>query len=448
MSSAAAPEDAAEPENPPIAVSIYELLSNQEDARACRDIPESACRTSPTNFVVMLVSYFLTKVGDAVANPKTVLTWVMTSVQAPVWMLGFLVPIRESGSLIPQLMIAAVVRRLEVRKWVWVAGSIVQALALLGMGGVAMTFEGAAAGLGLLGLLTVFSLARGLCSVASKDVLGKTIPKGRRGQLTGWSASAAGLVTVGAGLALLTRAEPESGGRFYGFALIGGATLWILAAALYGRIREFPGETEGGRDAIREAFARLDLLRKDAPFRLFVISRSLLLCSALTAPYLVALGQRHIGSEGRVLGIFVAASGTASLIAAPIWGRLTDRSSRRVMFLSGLLSAAISGAVALTSWLSPGLLSAVWYLPASYFLLTIAHSGVRVGRKTYVVDLAQGNRRTDYVSVSNTVIGVVLLATGLIGSLASVLSIGAVVGILSLMGAAGAVCAGRLPETD
>lgn len=80
-------------------------------------------------------------------------------------------------------------------------------------------------------------------------------------------------------------------------------------------------------------------------------------------------------------------------------------------------------------------------------LLAIAHSGVRVGRKTYVVDLAGGNKRTDYVAVSNTVIGLVLLATGLIGTAAAVISLPAVIALLSLMGGLGAIYAWRLPET-
>ena len=50
--------------------------------------------------------------------------------------------------------------------------------------------------------------------------------------------------------------------------------------------------------------------------------------------------------------------------------------------------------------------------PAQQFLQLALHDGVRLGRKTHVIDLAGGNRRTDYGAVSNTVIGVVLLITG------------------------------------
>jgi hypothetical protein len=433
--------------NHPIAGTIYELLTNQEDARACRDIPDTACRVSPTNFVVLLASYFLSKLGDAIANPKTVLTWVMTSVGAPLWMLGFLVPIRESGSLIPQLVIASYVRRMPVRKWVWVAGSALQGLCMLGIGLFTITLTGATAGAAILGLLVAFSLARGLCSVAAKDVLGKTIPKGRRGQLTGWSASAAGLITVGLGSALLVVEPGADANRLYGFALVGAAVLWGLAALTFSFAREFRGATDGGADALREAVQRLSILVDDRPFRHFVITRSLLLCSALTAPYFVALGQANLGGDTRVLALFVIASGVASLVSAPVWGRYTDRSSRRVMVFAAMLTAAIGTTVALASWLAPGFAHTLWFLPGAYFLLAIAHAGVRVGRKTYVVDLAGGNKRTDYVAVSNTVIGVVLLATGLVGTVAAVISLPVVIALLSLMGGLGAVYAWRLPET-
>lgn len=59
---------------------------------------------------------------------------------------------------------------------------------------MALVASGVAAGLGILSLLLVFSLARGLCSVVHKDVLGKTVPKTRRGRLAGLSATAAGVL--------------------------------------------------------------------------------------------------------------------------------------------------------------------------------------------------------------------------------------------------------------
>jgi hypothetical protein len=80
--------------------------------------------------------------------------------------------------------------------------------------------------------------------------------------------------------------------------------------------------------------------------------------------------------------------------------------------------------------------------------LSVAHSGVRLGRKTYVVDLAGGNRRTDYVAVSNSVIGVVLLLLGGMGAVAQGFSVTVVILVLSLFGLTGAAVSWRLPEVQ
>lgn len=87
--------------------SVYQRLVNEEDARVCRDIDDNACRVVPGNFLLQITTQFLTKLGDAIANPKTVLAWLLTALSAPGIFVAFLVPIRESGSLIPQLLIAA-----------------------------------------------------------------------------------------------------------------------------------------------------------------------------------------------------------------------------------------------------------------------------------------------------------------------------------------------------
>jgi hypothetical protein len=423
---------------------LYQKLTNEEDARACRDISDEACRVTPGNFLLLLSTHVLTKLGDAIASPKTVLAWLSSALGAPPVVLGMLVPIRESGSLIPQLFIGGVIRRLPLRKWVWVAGAVMQGAAVAGIGVVALTLRGAAAGWGLLALLTLFSLARGLCSVASKDVLGKTVPKGRRGQLTGWSASFAGVITVGLGAVLLVPGLVTSDTSLLGLALLAAGGLWLCAAGVYSLVVEQPGETSGGRNALREALASLSLLVDDRPFRRFVVARMLLMCSALSAPYYVALAQERIGSPAWLLGAFVMASGLANLVSAPVWGRLADATSRGVMCMAGGITAATGLGLALAAWLIPGVVTSVWLVPVCYFVLSIAHSGVRVGRKTYVVDLAKGNRRTDYVAVSNSVIGVALLLVGALGALAGIVGTAGMIALLALMGLLGALLSGAL----
>lgn len=427
---------------------LYSKLMNEEDARVCKDIPDSACSNVPQNFFLQVLANTLTSLGDTLTNPKTTLAWLLGVVGAPVALIAWLVPIRESGSMLPQLLIAAWIRRLPCRRGVWVIGSLLQAAALLAMGAVAWLFEGALAGGLIIACLVVFSLARGLCSVASKDVIGKTVPKTRRGRMNGLATSLSGWLALAFGVYCLVFPPSDDDMLFYASLLIASALLWLAAAAVYHRIDEAPGATEGGGNAFSHALGNLGLLRDDAPFRRFVVTRALLLCSALSAPYYVVLA-RDVESGFGMLGAFLVANGLASSLSAGVWGRMSDASSRQVMIRAALLASLLGPVViAIDHWSAlPDTLHA-WLFPVAFFILGIAHAGVRVGRKTYVLDMAGGQKRTDYVSVSNSVIGLILLATGLFGLLSSLIGAAGMLLLLSAIGLLGALFAVSLPEVQ
>jgi MFS family permease len=427
---------------------IYEAVFNEEDARVCTDISEDACRYVPRNFFLIVICQTLSNLGDHLANPKTVLTWLLGFVGAPNALVAFLVPIRESGSMVPQLLIASFVRRMPKRKMVWVAGSLLQGLSVLAIAGVAAVADGATAGWLILLLLAVFSLSRGLNSVASKDVLGKTIPKTRCGRVSGLGATISGLLAIVLGLFLGTRETASGSATFYVVLLCTAAALWFLAAFVYASIREFAGETQGGSNALRAAVSRLDLLRSDRDFRRFVIARALMLCSALSAPYYVVLAQQRHGMDLKSLGWFILANAVAASVSASFWGILADVSSRRVLLVASAWAAVLGLIVAAVGTFDSPLRDASWTYPLAFFLLGIAHSGVRLGRKTYVVDMAGGNRRTDYVAVSNTVIGVILLLTAVLAPLSIIITPAGVILVLSLCGLLGVATCAKLPEVQ
>ena len=179
---------------------LYNRVTGDEDARVCKDIPKEACADQPQNYFAYLGANLLGKVADEIASAKLVIPWVFGALGVSAAFTGFLVPIREAGVLLPQLAVAAAVRRLAIRKGIWLLGAVLSALSLFGMALAALTLEHSAAGASILLMLVIFSLSRGLCSVSAKDVLGKTVSKSRRGALMGWSASLAGVAVLGIGL--------------------------------------------------------------------------------------------------------------------------------------------------------------------------------------------------------------------------------------------------------
>lgn len=427
--------------------SLYDLVTGDEDTRVCKDIPDAACNDQPRNFFAYLTANVLNKIADEIASAKLVLPWLLGVLGVPAAFTGFLVPIREAGVLLPQLLVAAYIRHVAVRKWVWVLGAGLSALALVAMGLTALSLDGAAAGWAIIGALVVFSLARGICSVSAKDVLGKTVSKSRRGNLMGLATGIAGLATLGVGVALTLLRDADLGPALIAGLILLAALLWVPAIAAFILIREQPGATEGGGNALAEALRSLALLKTDAAFRHFVIARTLLLSVALAPPFYVLLAQQHTGGLAD-LGMLVIAGGIAGSISAPVWGRMGDRSSRRVMALASFMAGLLGVATAALAWLDSPLLDHGLVHAAIFLLLTVAHSGVRLGRKVYLVDMATQATRAAMVAVSNTVIGVAMLAAGLIGVLGDVLGTAAVILVLALASFVATLYAMNLAEVS
>lgn len=427
---------------------LYNLVTGDEDARVCKDIPPESCNDQPRNFFAYLGANTLNKLADELSSAKLVLPWMLGALGAPAAFTGFLVPIRESGVLLPQMAVAAYVRRMPLRKPVWMVGAVSSALALFGIAAAALLLDGAAAGFVVVMLLVVFSVARGLCSVSAKDVLGKTVSKSRRGRLMGWSAAVGGVLTLVLGAVLAMVDLAGAGRTVYALMFVAAGVMWLAATALFGAIREQAGATAGGGNALQVALDNLRLLREDRPFRQFVFGRVSLLAVALAPPFYVLLAQQYTQGDPAGLGMMVIASGLAAAISSPLWGALGDHSSRTVMALGAAGAGVLGIGVAATAYQDPSWLASGWVHAVIFMLLTVMHSGVRLGRKVYLVDMATEQTRAAYVAISNSVIGVMMLLGGLIGLLGDWLGVATVIGVLGVWALIAAAEALTLPEVS
>ena len=412
---------------------LYGLLTGEEDARVCKDIPDEACDDQPRNFFAYLCANFLNKISDELVSARLILPWLFSVLGIPVSFASFLVPVREAGVLFPQLFVAAYVRALGQRKVVWLIGAVLSALTLFFMAFVAWQFTGVVAGWLLLGCLVFYSCARGLCSVSAKDVLGKTISKTKRGRLMGYSASLAGFITLVIGILLQADVIELHNQLILLVFIITAGVLWLLACLSFCLIIEPAGATEGGGNAIKVAINSFQLVIKDKIFRKYIISRILLLSVALVIPFYVILIQQELKGQLSVLGWLIIMNGIASSLSAPLIGRFADTNSRDVM----TVAAFVAGLVGILIWLiSNRLINIeinVVLIITAFFLVTLCHGSVRLGRKVYLVDMASVDNRAQYVAVSNTIIGVAMLFAGIIGVLADFYNVQLVILILSVM---------------
>jgi hypothetical protein len=423
---------------------LYSTLVEDDDDHGCGDLPETACRVVPHNATRIVSGFTLQKIGDRIVDPKTVLPWMLTSLGAPGFVTALLVPIRESGALLPQAFLVPVIRKRGLRSRVWAVGAVGQACTVAAIGVIGISSTGLGLGIATLVALALFALARSVSSISAKDVIGKTIPLGERGTVTGIAASIAGLAAIATGVALTflaQDADPVALAMLVG----GSALLWLGGAAVFLTVDEepSPGDASDPGASLLESFS---LLTDDRPFRRFVIARALMLVTALSPPFVVALSASIDQTAVSGVGPFVVATGIAGLVASPVWGKLADRSSRLVMVTASVASAVVIGLY--LALRQGGLDTTEWLGPAAYLLLAITHAGARTGRKTYVVDMAHGDERTRYVAVSNTLIGVVLLATGAIGAVVATFGASWALAALAAAGLLGGLVSLSMEEVE
>ncbi|WP_447926449.1 MFS transporter [Vreelandella sp. EE27] len=427
---------------------LFEWLTGDDDSRMCQDIPEQACHEQPRNFFLHLFAALGNKLADELSSARLVLPWLMGLMGAPIWMVGFLVPIREAGALLPQIFVAGFIRPQPRRKWIWAAGAVLQGVCAFCLALLALWGSGSLGGALVLGVLVLLSLARGISSIATKDVMGKTIAKRRRGTLMGYSGSVAGATTLAAGGVLML--FNESPGQWALATLLAVAALgWLLNAFCVARIKEEPGAVGGGENAWQSIKYGFSLLKTDRTFLHFNVSRALLLSSALALPYIALLGQQQSGTGLGSLGFLVVLSGLAAMVASPVWGRLADQSSRRVMGYAALGTTLCCLLGASLVWVGGEWTQSIVPYAVVYALLVIIHHGVRLGRKTYLVDIANQDNRALYVALSNTLTGVLMLAVGgLVGALAQWLGSALLLLVLAFTAFCAILSAYRLPEVE
>jgi len=400
---------------------------------------EPETKAEARNGLRHMASLTMTKVADGLIDPKLVLSYLLNALGAPVFLVSALVPIREAGALLPQILLATRLERMKARRFMWVAGSVGQGVAAAAIALAAVTLEGVAAGWAFVGAIALLALSRAAASVSYKDVLGKTVGKSRRGAVTGFAGSAsAALVFV---YALLLVSGLVEGTVVLAIAIALAAVLWGMAAILFSTLEEPPSDPNGENKGLR----MFGLLREDKTFARFVAARGFLTVTSLAPPYFVLLAGDNESGLG-TLGALVIASSAASFLSSYAWGRFSDKSSRLVLATAGLVAAA---AMALAIMLHlVGLSATIWAIPAALFLLMIAYHGVRQGRSTYLVDMSPEDSRAVYAATANTLIGGLLLVSGAFGGVLSFIGPVAALTGFAILAVTGGLIALGLEEAE
>lgn len=399
--------------------------------------------TNIKNNLKVIYTLILTNVADALMDPKSVLTWILISLGSPSYLTSLLVPIRESLALIPQVYIAQAFSKVKTRKYIWIAGALLQGLFILGMLIASYYFDGIQAGIGILLALIGFSLARATCSLSIKDIMGKCVDKSVRGRISGLATTLSSIAVIVLSAYMLSDSEFVKAHSSYLF--ITAAMAWFIAVCFMLFLSEPQSAIKKEKST---AGNWIKLIKSDPLLQQFVLSRACLMMSGLSAPYVLMLAQKHTSSE-QLLAQFMLAASLAKAISPVFWGYFADYSSKKVMQLSAIIATVVCILTIATELFSTQLsINGSWIFALLFFILAIAHAGVRIGRSTYLVNMAKGDKRTRYVSISNSLIGFLLLIVGAIAGGLSALGIIWTLIFFALLGGIALISLKKLPEME
>jgi len=135
-------------------------------------------------------------------------------------------------------------------------------------------------------------------------------------------------------------------------------------------------------------------------------------CWELTGPVYVALAQQGVGNALDSFGWLTLASGLAGTLSPSVWGLISDRSSRATMAAGAGIAASLGLGTLIALSAGLDLADRRFSFAVLLFILGISHAGVHIGRKTHIVNMAGPGHKAEYVALSNTLIGVLLLLIG------------------------------------
>jgi len=398
---------------------LYDLLISKNSSKNSEDITVNAQEEVAKNFSLNVSNGALTKLAEKIISPNLTLPWILSSLGATAGIIGALIPIKNVGSLLPQLFVSGKIRSYAIHKNFWVFSALVQALCWLSAGLLILLYSSSYLIIVMLILLAIFSIASGVASVAFKDVTAKTIPKNIRGQMLSYRATFGGVLGLIAGVILVFQISVEDNLDIYGYMFLLASLLWFLASFIFYMIAEESGVKENARNIFEESKAGMKLIKTDSNFRKFLFTRALLMAIPLLQPFYVLVAKSLSNPKWNMLGYLIIINGLAVVLSSPFWGKIADQSSTRLMRIASFI--AIGGGIyaLLFSFTSDLNLGFYAFLPV-FFINGIAYNGARLSRKTYLIDYAPEHNRATYVSVANTFIGLFTLVAASFGLIAEI----------------------------
>ena len=415
-------------------------------------IPEHEVRRS---FALGVFNGTAFRFAETLIDPPLILTWFVSQLTSSNLLIGLVAPMGNAGWFLPQIFVSTRIQRMERKMPSYTLAAVIRTIAWVLLAAAVWLVDDPR--LLLVGFFALYAIARlsaGLAGLTFFDVVAKTIPARRRGSFFAWRQLLGGLLGLGGGwivkMLLNHPALPFPRGHAVLFLLY--CAVMAPALAAFALIREPPGPVVAEPVTLGEQLRRAGRLwRTDRVYRRYIAARLSLAMANIALPFYGIYAKNVLGAPEGMVGVYVVARVGALLLSNLLWGRLSDeRGNRLVMRLvslgSGLAALSALALVGMMGLLRP---QGAWlpYLALPLFFLDGAMLPAQIlSGSNFLLELVPGAKRPLYLGLSNTLMGVVVLISGLGGLVVDFFGFAGLFAVSLGLCLAGYVFASGLPE--
>jgi MFS family permease len=387
-------------------------------ARSVRAAPGRE-RVYRRNFLFFLVDFVLFGVAFSFIDAATVIPDFVRNLTDSEILIAFSSQMYEVGWLLPQLLVARHLVRVESKKW-WFVGPSIPVRALMLILAWSIVLLGPNRRGMILALFIVFyglsALGDGLVSVPWMDLTGSSLDDKRRARLFGWGNAIMGVVVLG--VAPLIQVVLGSSGLGFPndyallFALSG--TFFFVGSPLCMFVRELPGgKAQESVPSLREYLPDLlRVLREDHPYRAMIIVGILSTLFRLAAPFYIGVATERLAMPSDVaVSRLLFAHTLGGVCGALLLSWLGDQRNLLYIRLMLLTSTMVPVLALFATLLGPApLYFAFWFDGLAAWSLGL-------GFIHWVITYASHEQRVIYTGLFNSFSAVGFLAAPIIGGL-------------------------------
>jgi MFS family permease len=297
-------------------------------------------------------------------------------------------------------------------------------------------------------------MAAGPAGLAFFDIVAKTVPPRRRGRLFAWRLFLGGILGLGGGWVVNTvlNHPPLPFPRGHALLFLLYTVVFMPACLAFIAIREPPGIAASERPALREQLRRAkQILLEDGVYRRFLIIKVIMALAGTALPFYGVYAKNMLDAPEGMVGIYVTTRIAAQLLFNLPWGWLSDRRGNRLALRLQIIVTGITllSALALVGFVALSDPQGAWlpYLALPLFFLdgALLPTYILTGNN-FLLELVPEAKRSLYLGLNNTLMGIVILISGFGGLVVDLLGFGGLFAASLALCLVGFTLTGKLPE--